>query len=143
MTWLRHTSCSECHKNPTSTLTLLRDCPAGAEPVSLGRFFRKWWGALRRVKIVERSIEGVHSRVHKMLLQAPATGCPTFSVELKWPGIEANFLAHPRDTLSIIHLCVLILASCLLRCLFFVVLCAVVEWARLSELIAPSSGNCC
>jgi hypothetical protein len=68
----------------------------GQDLHALSDAYKAWSGALARSRVQERSTEGIHSRVHKIYLFAPAASAPYISLELKYPDIEKVCMNRPQ-----------------------------------------------
>ena len=66
----------------------------------------KWLAAFCLIRLVERSTEGIHSLIAKILKKCPAAGLSYISMELRFETLELMALSHPDVTSLVLTRCV-------------------------------------
>ena len=83
---------------------LASGCEMGDLPPALRFPLAKWLSALKLVRVVERSVEGIHSLLKNRLKKAPAAKAPYLSYELRHslikPTLKAVASSDPQVTLA-------------------------------------------
>lgn len=58
--------------------------------------FKSWVSALALIRVVERPVEGLHSRISGVLKRAPSASVSLISNELRFPSLCDLLISQPQ-----------------------------------------------
>ena len=63
---------------------------------AMARYFVRWISAFRLVRVAERSVEGRHSRIHRIRERAPSASLAYLSSECRFGSMRALAATSPK-----------------------------------------------